>query len=154
MKEKNRLSLFFHSVQVGFVGGTILALLHLFFHYFNMIEVSPMTILNGIGIKEKVLTKVITYCIFIIVYIVISILCSSIYFVLFKNIYGWIFGACLGVFLWLLIYICFPYIFYKQFTLAYYSLETTVGTICLFILYGIFVGYSISFYYKTNLVKD
>ncbi|MEH7476165.1 YqhR family membrane protein, partial [Bacillus altitudinis] len=79
---------------------------------------------------------------------ILSIGAAFIYYGLLKRIKGFWMGLIYGAILWLLVFYVFNPIFPDVKQVQDLQQSTIVTTFCLYILYGMFVGYSISFEYN------
>ncbi|MBP1914754.1 YqhR family membrane protein [Lederbergia galactosidilytica] len=134
------------SAITGFVAGVGGALLCFAAHYFNLTKIKPsfvLMIFRG-DWKDGWLGIIIT-C---LIYGVISIGVAFGYYILLKRkhsiIWGGIYGAALFCLVFLVLHPVIPTI---QF-ITKYNLITILTEASFFILYGIFIGYSISYEYN------
>lgn len=79
---------------------------------------------------------------------VISIGAAFLYFLLLKRLKTMWPGILYGLVLWLLVFFVFNPIFPDVRTVTELTSDTIITTICIYLLYGLFVGYSISFEYN------
>ncbi|GIN73545.1 hypothetical protein J14TS2_40200 [Bacillus sp. J14TS2] len=134
------------SIYTGFVAGAGGTLLCFAAHYFHFTEIKPSFILmifNG-DWKDGWLGILIS-C---LIYGLISIAVASGYYALLKTkrsiIWGGVYGAALFCLVFLVFYPVIPTI---QF-ITNYNIMTILTEASFFILYGIFIGYSISYEYN------
>jgi uncharacterized membrane protein YagU involved in acid resistance len=76
---------------------------------------------------------------------VISIAAALLYYALLRKIRGMWPGILYGAALWVVIFYLFNPLFPNVQPVADLNMNTVITTLCLYILYGVFVGYSISF---------
>ncbi|OKO91179.1 hypothetical protein BRO54_2880 [Geobacillus proteiniphilus] len=76
---------------------------------------------------------------------IISIAAALLYYALLRNICGMWAGILYGAALWMIVFYLFNPLFPNVQPVADLEINTIVTTLCLYILYGVFVGYSISF---------
>lgn len=136
------------AVVTGLVGGLGLSVMFLVMHYFNFIEINPMYIfkvLLGDGVWE---TAWYAKVIFILIMCILSILVAMIYFFTLKSIESWLAGGLYGISIWSLLFILLPLIVEKFHDVTERTNHTNVSLFTVFLLYGLFIGYSISFDYK------
>lgn len=134
------------SVFTGFVAGAGGALLCFAAHYFNLTEIKPSFILVIFkGNWKGGWLGVVISC---LIYGFISILVALGYYTLLKKkksiIWGGIYGAIL---FFLIFFVLYPVIPTIQFIMKY-NVITILTEASFFILYGIFIGYSISYEYN------
>lgn len=138
------------SVLVGFVGGLSFILLSYFLYVFNFLEISPESYIVKIWATSSWTNSWLGIIATMSLGSVLSIIAALVYFVLFKKIMSVWMGIVYGIILWLMIGYLFSLVFVHIPAPHTLSSDTVVSSLCLFILYGTFVGYSISFdYYQT-----
>lgn len=84
----------------------------------------------------------------IIVIGIISIGGAFLYYLLLKRLKTMWPGMLYGLLLWLLVFFVFNPIFQDVRAVTELKSDTIITTICIYLLYGLFVGYSISFEYN------
>jgi Conserved membrane protein YqhR len=134
-------------VTIGFIGGVFWSFLAYIAAIFNFTEVSPNLLLQPIALgdwKDGTLGNIIS----IVLIGVISIGVALVYFIVLKRFTSMWIGIAFGALLWGLVFFILNPIFPNLKTVFELSRATIVTTICLYILYGVFVGYSISFDYN------
>ncbi|WP_054752930.1 YqhR family membrane protein [Piscibacillus salipiscarius] len=78
---------------------------------------------------------------------------ALVYYLFMKKLHGMMPGIMFGIGLWVLVFIIMNPLFYFVPTFYELSSDTIVTTICLFILYGVFVGYTISYEYHDRRIE-
>jgi len=140
------------SIIVGFLGGIFFSLFLLVLNYFKLIEIN---ILSSIGKSlinnDKALFNWYGKIMLIIIVGILSIVLSLIYYVILKKLNAWYIGALYGFVIWILLYNGIPFLLRGNFIVTHYSVHTHINALCLFVLYGSFVGYTISFEYENEL---
>src|SRR5690625_5683197 len=76
----------------------------------------------------------------IIIVGILSIVLSLIYYVILKKLNAWYIGALYGFVIWILLYNGIPFLLRGNFIVTHYSVHTHINALCLFVLYGSFVG--------------
>lgn len=146
-KQEDSSTFLGRSILTGFIGGIIGSLLGLFMYYFNFIEVSAKSYVirswTTAPWTDTWLGNVVT-----ILFIgLLSIGVALLYYGVFKKIYSLWMGVAYGILLWVIVFFVLQPIFSNVPTVAELELNSIVSSICLYILYGTFIGYSISFDY-------
>lgn len=136
------------SIITGLCGGIIWSVVWMILFGFNMVRISPVLFWDKMMLEKFSFDKWYMYLIAIILYSVLSILIALIYYALFKKIKHWLMGAVYGIIVWAIFLFGFPFIYSRTLLFINYPTETSVGLLCLCILYGLFIGYSISFDYE------
>src|SRR5699024_5610333 len=93
------------------------------------------------------------YCCYIIVLCIVYCVCGYLY-ALFKKFYHWGVGFTYGMFIWAISLIAIPFLFYQHPFVLNYTNETLIGLACISIMYGLFIGYSISFDYHMLKIQN
>lgn len=132
---------------IGFFGGVFVVLFLGLIHYFNLIELNIFTPWKSLFKHFNLSTKWYIYPIWIIFYGFISIWIALIYYFVGKFRNHWDLGALFGVIIGVTTYIVLPIVLYDQHFLQDYLLKTHISYFVSFILYGVFIGYSISYEY-------
>ncbi|MDE3839553.1 hypothetical protein C0966_09310 [Bacillus methanolicus] len=138
-------------VWTGLIGGILMSSIAYLAYVFNFTEIHPNVILepwvNG-NWKEEWLGTVIS----IILIGIVSIGAALIYYAAlrkFKSI--WI-GAAYGIILFLLVFFVLNPIFPGISPFGDLKRDTVITSVCFYILFGVFVGYSIS--YEENEIQN
>ncbi|HHY73077.1 MAG TPA: hypothetical protein GX497_07610 [Bacillus bacterium] len=143
-KEDEPLSHLSKVVIIGFIGGVFWSLIGYLAYYFNFTEMGPSLILQPWAIGDwKYETT--GHWIGIIVIGLLSIGVALVYNVFLKNTQKIWPSILFGVVLWLIVFYLLNPIFPKLESVREFRINTIITTICLYILYGVFVGYSISY---------
>src|SRR5690606_21252509 len=143
-KKDREMSLMGKVVVIGLFGGIFWSLLSYFTYIFHFTELSPNLVLKP-WILGDWKNRVLGQFIGIFVIGIISIGVALLYYALLKKFQSIWVGAAFGVVLWLIVFYVFNPIFPDIKTVAELERNTVITTICFYILYGVFIGYSISF---------
>src|SRR5699024_2163 len=153
-KQERKKNLLSRSLMTGFIGGIIWSIVGTFMYYFNFAEVALKTILLRSCTNAKWVNGWLCDIVSILIIGVISILIAFIYYGLLINVvYMWI-GVVYGLIFWGIIFYILQPVFPTLTPVVDFDNETIVTTLDLFILYGTFIGYSISFYYNDMRIKE
>lgn len=148
MTEKNdslqKYMLIVKIITIGLCGGLVFAFLILFSLYFHFVDLHMDDIVRFFNVKHRL----VAYCLFIVVIMFISLIVASIYYVTLKKQNNWLPAAIFGFVLWIILYVFIPFVSLNWNSLSMFSTETHVTTLCIAIMYGTFIGYSISFHYN------
>lgn len=148
-----RMLIFIRALLTGFIGGLLWSSLGVFMYYFNFSEVNPKKFIlrpwKSIEWTNGWLGDIVT----IVILAILSIVVAIIYYILFKKFYSIWGGVIYGSMIWIIIFFLVQPLFPSAKQLIDLSKETIISTVCLFILYGAFIGYSISYdYYDTYVL--
>lgn len=149
-KQVDRFFLLMRSLLTGFISGLLWGSIWIVMYYFNFTEVTPKTFIlspwRNISWTQGWLGNLIC----IIILATLSVVMAFIYYVLFKKLPSIWVGVFYGCIIWVIFFVGVQPLFSHVKQLAEFSKETIVTTISVFVLYGTFIGYSISFdYYDT-----
>ncbi|MDY0408413.1 YqhR family membrane protein [Virgibacillus soli] len=150
VQEKNTSegSLFLKSLSIGFVGGLFWSSIGVFLYYFNMSEVAPKSFLLRSWITESWTEHWLGHVISIILTGILSMVASTIYYgILRKTLALWT-GIVYGLVLWGVIFFVLHPLFMNVPAIHQLDMNTIVSTLSLYVLYGLFIGYSISYHYS------
>ncbi|MFC3039040.1 YqhR family membrane protein [Virgibacillus xinjiangensis] len=154
-KMEEPMGLLPRSLLTGFIGGIFWSFIGFIMYYFNFTELSSKHYLlrswNRSGWTDTWLGEALS----ILLVGLLSIVVALVYYMLLKKVNSLWAGAAYGIILWVVInYIATP-IFENIPPANELSLETIISSLCLYILYGTFIGYSISYdYHETQLKKS
>ncbi|APH04438.1 YqhR family membrane protein [Bacillus weihaiensis] len=146
-KKEEPVSAMGKAISIGFIGGLFWSSLAYLAYILNFTEVGPNLILQPFALgdwKEGVLGQVIS----IVLIGIVSIGVALTYYAILKKFNSMLIGIGFGIALWSLVFLLLQPIFPTLSTVYELSRGTIVTTICFYILYGVFVGYSISFDYN------
>ncbi|WP_110111290.1 YqhR family membrane protein [Bacillus sp. CGMCC 1.16541] len=132
------------TVVIGLVGGIFWSIIGYITYLFNFSEVSPNMILQPWALgdwKEKWIGTMVS----IIVLGVLSIVVALLYYAVLKRFKSMWIGIGYGLLLWALVFFVLNPIFPNVKGLWELKSNTIITTVCVYLLYGVFVGYSISF---------
>lgn len=155
MEQKQRSGephILLYVLNIGLFGGLFWSLAAYFTSYLNFMKVSPRFILtswfNAAWIDGKL-----GFFVSLVIYSLLSVIPAIIYYALFRKYKGMAGGLIYGILLWaLLVFLLHP--IFKDFPgYGSMNLDTKVTTLCLFLLYGVFIGYSIAYEYEESRKK-
>ncbi|MFD2759387.1 YqhR family membrane protein [Lentibacillus juripiscarius] len=155
-KREEPLSLLSRSLITGFVGGLVFGFLGIVLYFFNFSEVTPKSYLLRSWITAEWTDRWLGNALSVVMTGLLSIGVAFVYYIFFKKIENFLMGAVYGVILWGIVFYLLQPVFPNIPPLTDLNMYTIVSTICLYILYGTFVGYSISYDYNDTLhqLKD
>src|SRR5690625_3800991 len=147
-KKLFQLTIFLRTILIDLFGELFWNLLFFVMYYFNMIELELIKLLKIFPQTGTWSLKWYAYFILIIVTSILSMIIAFIYLFLFKQRKSWIMGAVYGVLIWILMYGIVPMLIKNYNPLIHLNTNSHIAMFCLFLLYGVFVGYSISYEYE------
>ena len=149
-KKEEQLSLVALSAIIGLCGGIFWSLIGYFAYLFSFTKVSPRAVLEPIAVgdwKNTWLGLVIA----LIILSVFSMGAALLYYAAFKRFKGMWPGAVYGLLLFGVIFFILNPLFPSIKPIQEIDWYTWVTSACLYILYGVFIGYSIS--YEANELR-
>ncbi|WP_257348042.1 YqhR family membrane protein [Pseudalkalibacillus decolorationis] len=136
-------------LTVGFVGGVFWSLIGYLAYVLNFTEIRPSFVLEPWAIgewKEQALGDWIG----IVVIGILSMGVALVYKILFAKFKHMAAGVVFGIILWIIVFYLLRPMFPGLKPIHELGVNTLSTTICLYVLYGLFVGFSISFEYNEN----
>ncbi|AZB43546.1 hypothetical protein CEF21_15235 [Bacillus sp. FJAT-42376] len=131
----------------GFAGGFVWSAAGFIASYFKLSQISPNIILQPVSAgawKDGAAGNIVS----IVLISVLSIGIAFIYYALLRKIHTIWAGIGFGIALWAFVFFLVTPLFPVLQTITELSSNTVVATLCLYILYGTFIGYSISYDYS------
>ncbi|WNS74193.1 YqhR family membrane protein [Bacillus sp. DTU_2020_1000418_1_SI_GHA_SEK_038] len=131
-------------ILTGLIGGILWSGIGYFTHFINLTEIHPKVILDPWTIgdwKDSWLGTVIS----LLIIGAISIVAALIYYALLRKFLNIWVGIFYGIFLFLLVFFVLNPIFPGINPYNELERNTIITSICLYVLYGVFVGYTISY---------
>ena len=122
-------------------------------HYLNFIDFSPKFILTSWS-NQSWIKAWQGFLITMILFGILSIVVAFLYYWLLKKINSMVAYMLFGVVWWLILLIAINPMFKDLPTLAKMSSDSIITSICIFVLYGVFIGYSISYDYQEYLREE
>jgi len=129
----------------GLVGGIFWGIIWLLLYYFNLTELAPEHFLLNPFTQAEWVDVWVGDFISIILTALISIGASIVYYILFRRINSMWMGVFYGLGLWVILFFLFQSLYANISPFFELDIRTLVSTIGLFILYGTFIGYTISY---------
>ncbi len=136
-------------VLIGLFGGIIWGIVLFVAYYLNFTEVGPALILNPWALsawKNKVLGQLIG----IPIIGILSIGVAFIYRVLFVKFKSILLSLLFGAGIWGITFYLLNPIFPDLKPLKDLSKDSIITTLCIYLLYGLFIGYSIAYHYEED----
>jgi hypothetical protein len=140
-------------VLTGLIGGILWSGLGYLAYVFNFTEIRPNIVLEPWALgewKKQWLGTVIS-----ITFIgIMSIGAALIYYALLRKFNHILVGIGYGIAIFLLVFLVLNPIFPGMEPIGELKRNTLVTSICLYVLYGTFVGYSISYEYQEQMYRE
>ncbi|KGA97915.1 hypothetical protein AJ85_03545 [Alkalihalobacillus alcalophilus ATCC 27647 = CGMCC 1.3604] len=133
-------------VVIGLFGGLIWASIWYFSFFFNFIRVGPALILMPWALADWKDTYI-GQLVGIGVIMILSIGIAFLYKATLQRMKSLWAGVGFGLLLWVLLFYILNPLFPGLKTVQNLDSNTIVTSLCLFVLYGLFIGYSISYEY-------
>ena len=155
MYEKAHSISFIQMVMVtGFVGGVIWSLVAYLSYFLQFTKIEPNILLEPFTVgnwKESWIGIVIT----IFVYGILSIGVAFLYYLVLKKLKSMWVGIFYGIALFLIVFFILNPIFPSMKPFFRIDSNTIITSVCIYVLYGVFIGYSISYEHSniTHLEK-
>jgi len=143
-KQEKPVSQLGNVVLIGFIGGLFWSALGQLSHYFNFTEMGPTVLLDGWH-SYRWTDGYLGIIISILLCGIIAIAAAFLYYWLLRKQSHLFVSIIFGVFLWLVVHLALVPLFPTMLSIREMDFNTIVTTVCLYILFGVFVGVSISF---------
>ncbi|MDN3016539.1 YqhR family membrane protein [Paenibacillus sp. BSR1-1] len=85
---------------------------------------------------------------------IISVVAAFIYYFVLRKLKGFWFGIIYGLILYFLVFFVLNPLFPGIKPFFDLSRDTIITSICIYIVYGIFIGYSINYEYQNNIAQE
>lgn len=135
------------SLYMGFISGVIWSALGSMLYYLNFTKISHRSFTLESWNRASWIDTALGAVISIILIGLLSIFVAFIYFVLFKKIKSIWMGIIYGTILWGVVFYVLHPVFSNVPSIQKLEASTIISTLCLYVLYGVFIGYTISYDY-------
>ncbi|WP_231622390.1 YqhR family membrane protein [Halobacillus karajensis] len=132
----------------GFTGGVLWSGLGAIAYYFNFTEVSSASFIFRSFWQTDWTGTWLAEILAVLIVGILSLGTALLYYLVLKKRNGIWPGVFFGLGLWAFVFLLLTPIFPAIPTFLELNSDTWVTTVCLFILYGVFIGYSISYEYR------
>ena len=134
----------------GLIGGLFWGIMGFLASYFSFTEIRPNVILEpwALGYWKNQWQGTIVS---IILYGILSIGVAFVYYFLLRKFSGFWVGLGYGLVIFLFIFLVLNPFFPSMKPFLELSRDTIITSVCLYILYGVFIGYSINYEYQNKI---
>ncbi|WP_017726997.1 YqhR family membrane protein [Halalkalibacterium ligniniphilum] len=146
IKQENQMSFPAKVALIGFFGGIIWSLVGYFAFFFNFIRVGPALILMPWALGDWKNTYI-GQLVGILAIATLSIGVAFLYKLLLQKVVSMWAGIGFGLVLWGLVFYVLNPLFPGLKNVQNLDSNTIITSLCLYVLYGVFIGYSISYEY-------
>ncbi|MBH0229843.1 hypothetical protein LCL89_01845 [Halobacillus yeomjeoni] len=147
-KQEPQQSVFLKAMITGFFGGILWSGVGAVAYYFNFTELTAASFMFRSFLQTEWTGTWLAEILAILLVGLLSLLIAILYYILLKNKNGIWPGLFFGLSLWGIIFFVLRPIFPAIPSFLELNSDTWVTSGCLFILYGVFIGYSISYEYR------
>ncbi|WP_282935757.1 YqhR family membrane protein [Paenibacillus sp. RC67] len=141
------------SLNIGFFAGLIWGAVKMLEHYLHFTSLPPGFLVESFY-KRSFLNSFQGYMVGWVTFIVFSILASLLYTALFSKSTGPWPGITYGAVWWVLIFLLIGPVTGMMNWIAFLDWNTIITEICLFIVWGLFIGYSISMEFNDERERE
>ncbi|WP_059103275.1 YqhR family membrane protein [Shouchella shacheensis] len=146
IKQQKQMNFPIKVALIGFFGGLFWSLIGYFSYYFSFTKIGPAFVLMPWALGEWK-TGHLGQVLGVLVLAILSIAVAFLYKFCFQKINSMWVGVGVGILLWIIVfYIINPFVPQLK-PVQSYDWHTLVTSLCLYVLYGLFIGYSISYEY-------
>ncbi|KGX88853.1 hypothetical protein N784_00435 [Pontibacillus litoralis JSM 072002] len=147
-KTEKPMSALSKAIVTGFVGGVLWSFIGTVTYYFSFSTVSAASFVIRSWIQTEWASSWLGELLGILCVGVLSIVVAVLYFFLFRKMVGMMPAMIFGVALWFVFFYFMNPVFEAVPSFSELDSNTIVTTICIYLLYGTFIGYSISYEYQ------
>ncbi|WP_226035044.1 YqhR family membrane protein [Aquibacillus saliphilus] len=147
-KHEKPIPILSKSLLTGFIGGVLWSFFGALASYFNFTTVSPASFVLRSWLQTDWSDGWLGELISIMVIGLLSVLTALLYYGLLKKVEGIWPSVSFGIALWFVVFYLLQPIFPNVEHMTHLSSDTILTTLCLFVLYGTFIGYSIAYEYQ------
>ncbi|WP_438351421.1 YqhR family membrane protein [Paenibacillus sp. FA6] len=141
------------ALELGFFAGLFWGTIHWIFYVFKFTKVIPAYLAEPF-FKHEFLKSGAGHLVGLLVFIAFSIAVSFIYVLLFRKMKGPWPGMLYGVFWWLIIFVVVGPIFDMVKPLSALTATTVISEFCLYLLWGLFIGYTIAMEFTDERMRE
>ncbi len=152
-RQEEQMSFTAKVALIGLFGGIIWSLVGYFVFYFNFIRVGPALALMPFVVGDWKDTYI-GQLVGVAVIAVLSIGLAFLYKLVLQKIHKLWAGVGFGLVLWLIVFYVLNPLFPGLKSVQNLDMNTIITSICLYVLYGTFIGYSISYEYAEQHRND
>ncbi|SDK55508.1 YqhR family membrane protein [Sediminibacillus albus] len=153
-KQEKAVPFFRKALYTGFVGGVLWSIIGFIAAFLNFTAFTPATFLLRSWLTAAWTDRWMGELLSILMIGLLSIGTAAVYYFLLKKVEGIWPSALFGIALWFLVFYLLQPVFPNVPHMTRLDSNTVVTTICLFLLYGTFIGYSISYNYEDGQRGD
>ncbi|WP_088041694.1 YqhR family membrane protein [Bacillus sp. EAC] len=147
-QEKSQGNMNFNKIaSIGFFGGVFWSTVLLVLSFFDFTQIGPTFVLERIPLG-KWANGYIEALISIVSIGIASIIVAFVCYFVCRKFTGVLPGVFIGLIIWIILFLVIGKIAFDFRPVKEYSSDTIVTSICLFILYGTFITYSVSFAFQ------
>lgn len=143
-KQEESMSQRTNVVLTGFVGGILWSAIGQLAYFFNFTKIGPQAIISG-WMSDRWSDGFLGIVISILLFGLLSILIALLYYVILRKVQYITASILYGAILWAIVHFVIANIWPKLVLINELDLNTITTTLCLYVLYGLFIGVSISF---------
>ncbi|WP_066193016.1 MULTISPECIES: YqhR family membrane protein [Gracilibacillus] len=149
-QQNQKTNMITKTISAGFFGAIIWGTLASLAGFFNFTAISPKSLMLRSWLQQAWADRWLGDIVSVLLLSVPSILVAFVYYALLKKYNGMLPGFIMGFVLWFLVFWLMNPLFSN--IKPFYQLDsnTILTTMCLFVLYSVFIGYSISFAYHQH----
>lgn len=153
-KAETSLNVCKRSILTGFTAGVLWTAIGAALAYFDFMEFSPRAMLVRPWLKVGWADRWQGGLLSIFLAGLLAILVALIYFALFRKLASMWVGVTYGVLIWAIVFVIMLPVLRSLPSFGELTKETIVTSLCLYVLFGVFVGFSISYDYEDTVINS
>ncbi|MDP5275683.1 YqhR family membrane protein [Chengkuizengella axinellae] len=152
-QNKKRTNRFTFALNLGFFAGFIWGLVHQAFYYLTFTKISSSFLAEPF-FKHKFIDSWPGFFTGLLFFILFSIICAFIYTLLFSKVKGAWLGIVYGLFWWANLYLWIGPMTGMMKWINNMDINSIISGVCLFILWGIFIGYTVAIEFTNEQARE
>lgn len=141
---------FIRAILTGFIGGVFWSIMGMILFYFSFVEIPVKAYVLHSWTRADWTAGWIGHMVSILIVAILSVGVAIIYYGLFKKRNTMWVGVWFGIALWLIVFLLLNPMFSNIPSFDELTYDSIIASLTLYILYGVFIGYSISFDYNDD----
>jgi hypothetical protein len=146
-------NVFTFALELGFFAGLIWGTMHWIFYIFKFTKVIPAYLAEPF-FKHEFLKSGAGHLIGLLTFIAFSIAASLIYATLFRKMKGPWPGVIYGMLWWFIVFVAVGPFLQIVKSLSGLSVTTLISEFCLYLLWGLFIGYTINMEFTDERIRE
>jgi uncharacterized membrane protein YagU involved in acid resistance len=150
---KQQSNVFLYTSFIGAIAGLIWGSVRILFHYLHFTKLDSTFVAEPF-FNHSFLTKKWGVYIGLFAFVLFSMVCANLYALFFRKIKGPWPGIGFGIFIWATLFMFIGPAFDMIRAIWKWDLNTMIAECCIFLMWGLFIGYSISYEFTNEMKRQ